>query len=146
MAGTKTSVYLSDSLREKLGVSPFGKRGASEAVSILADRYSFLLSSEINKLKKLFNEDEWEIMRAFVIGVEWKPVEKIRDGILHLSQDALDIEFKTMKVSRKQLEDKLQSLSVLQQFALVEELERFWEKINKETEELRNQKPDELKL
>lgn len=136
--GNKTSVYLSDELRKKLGVTPYGTRGGTDAVSIIADRYYLLVSAERTKMLSLFNDNEWELMRAVCVGVEWKPVEKIRDGVLHLIQDAADLEFEQMKVSKTQIVGKLRSLSLLQQFSLVEELETFWKDINIETQEARN--------
>lgn len=137
-SGSKTSVYLSSELKRKLGVQPFGIRKGSEAVSVLADRYYSLTATERNKLLSLFSENEWELMRAVCVGVEWKPADRIRDGVLHLIQDALDLEFEQMKVSRTQIEGKLRSLNLLQQFSLVEEIESFWKQINMETEEARN--------
>ncbi len=87
--------------------------------TILADRYKMLLANERDSLLSLFTEND------------------IRDGVLHLIKDALDIEFDQMKVSRTQIEVKLHSLTILQQFALVEELENFWIQIHRETEEER---------
>ncbi len=87
--------------------------------TILADRYKMLLANERDSLLSLFTEND------------------IRDGVLHLIKDALDIEFDQMKVSRSQIEVKLHSLTILQQFALVEELENFWIQIHRETEEER---------
>lgn len=138
LPGAKTSVYLSDELRRKLGVIPYGSRGASDAVSVIADRYYHLTSTERSKILALFNENEWELMKAVCAGIEWKPASNMRDGVLHCVQDAYDVEFEQMKVSRTQLEGKLRSLTVLQQFTLVEEIESFWTQIKIETEEARN--------
>ena len=84
-----------------------------------------------------FTEHECELLRAVFVGVEFKTENDIRDGVLNLIKDALDIEFEQMKVSRTQIEGKLHSLTILQQFALVEELENFWIQIHRETEEER---------
>ena len=105
--------------------------------AILADRYKMLLANERDSLLSLFTEHEWELLRAVFVGVEFKTENDIRDGVLHLIKDALDIEFNQMKVSRTQIEGKLQSLTIIQQFALVEELENFWIQIHRETEEER---------
>ncbi len=105
--------------------------------TILADRYKMLIANERDSLLSLFTENEWELLRAVFVGVEFKTENDIRDGVLHLIQEALDLEFEQLKVSRTQIEDKLHSLTILQQFALVEELENFWIQIHRETEEAR---------
>lgn len=105
--------------------------------TILADRYKMLIANERDSLLSLFTENEWELLRAVFVGVEFKTENDIRDGVLHLIKDALDIEFDQLNVSRTQIEGKLQSLTILQQFALVEELENFWIQIHRETEEAR---------
>lgn len=105
--------------------------------TILADRYKMLIANERDSLLSLFTENEWELLRAVFVGVEFKTENDILDGVLHLIQEALDLEFEQMKVSRTQIEGKLHSLTILQQFALVEELENFWIQIHRETEEER---------
>ena len=109
--------------------------------TILADRYKMLIENEKNNLLALFNENEWKLMQAVCTDMcydnEYSPTTDLKDFILKRVQEALDLEFEQMKVSRTQIEGKLQSLTVLQQFALVEELENFWIQINKETEEAR---------
>ena len=93
--------------------------------TILADRYKMLIADERYTLLSIFNDNEYS------------PTADLKNFILKRVQEALDLEFEQMKVSRTQIEGKLQSLTVLQQFALVEELENFWIQIKKETEEAR---------
>jgi len=110
----------------------------STETSIHVRRYNFLISLERNALLSLFNEDEWKFMQAvcsdMCYDTEYSAVIELQNFILNRVKEALDLEFKQMKVSRTQIEGKLLSLTVLQQFALVEELENFWIKIHKETE------------
>ena len=62
----------------------------------------------------------------------------MRSGILEHVKNALDMEFKALNVDRKKLIEKLEGLTINQQFALAEEIELFWEKIYAETEGAKN--------
>lgn len=138
--GRKTSIYVSDDFLRKIGVVENGKKRISKAIALVLERYSFLVRTEQNHIliSRLFSEKEWELMRAVCSGVEWEPAEIICDGVLRRVKKALDIEFEVMKVDRKALTEKLEKLTLNQQFALVEEIELFWEKIYAETEGAKN--------
>lgn len=124
--GRKTSIYLSDSLSEKLGCNSTVK--PTKAVSNLINRHYLVYSIERETLKKFFSEDELDFLSFICTGVIWEPAEKIRDGVLHQVQDCSDIIFEQKKHSRLELEEKLRSLSVSQQYTLVELLERIQSK------------------
>lgn len=129
MAATKTSVYMTDTLRQKLRIAPFGERGASEAVSIVIDRYSLIIRAEQKKLKEIFSDSEFQAMNNACSSTSWKPAEACRDGVLHNVQDSTQEELSN-DVGKSNLEKKLQSLSVSQQLALVEMIEQYWESQN----------------
>lgn len=127
MASTKTSVYMTDALREKLRIAPFGERGASEAVSLTIDRYSLIVKAEKKKLQGIFSDNEFLAMFNACSSASWRPAEACRDGVLHNVQDSTKEELSMYDVDRTALEEKLQSLSVSQQLALVEMVEAYWE-------------------
>jgi hypothetical protein len=122
--GKKSSIYLSDEIKAKLRVPP---RGPSAAVSATIDRYTALLAPERKRLESLFTQGEWNAMRNACNGTIWSPSETIRGGVLADIQDSLDEELEAYGAARAELEGKLSGLSVLQQYALVEMIEEFWE-------------------
>lgn len=140
LRGRKTCIYVTDRYLQKIGFVENGKKKLSKSISLVLDRYSYLIRNEQESIKNstLFTEKEWELMRAVCSGVEWEPAEIICDGVLRRVKKALDIEFEVMKVDRKALTEKLEKLNLNQQFALVEEIELFWEEIYAETEGAKN--------
>ena len=138
--GCKTSIYISYDLLKKVGYVENGKKSLGKAISLVLDRYSYLVRSEQEYILKngFFTEKEWELMRAVCSGVEWEHAELMRSGVLEHVKNALDMEFKALNVDRKKLIEKLEGLTINQQFALAEEIELFWEKIYAETEGAKN--------
>jgi len=122
--GKKTSVYLNDEIRAKLRCPP---RGASQAISETIERYSALLEPELRRLEVFFGPEEWNAMRNACNGTLWSAAS-MRGGVLADIEDSLDSELDSFGVSREGLLAKLQSLSPVAQFALVESIEEFWEK------------------
>lgn len=116
MAGVKSSIYLSDELREKLRTPPYGSRGTSSAVSITIDRFSVIKKSEETILKKIFSDKELKTLAELVSGTEFVPASVCRNGVLSIVQDS-DID------AKKELVKKLSELSTTQQIILVEMLE-----------------------
>ena len=45
MKGRKTSVYIKEDLQKALHIEPYGWRGASGAVKMVADRYTTLIKA-----------------------------------------------------------------------------------------------------
>lgn len=121
--GRKTSIYLSDSFSEKLGCNSTVK--PSKALSTLVNRHYQVYTAEKERLRNIFTEDELESLSSICEGVIWEPAEKIRDGVLHQVQDCSDYIFNQNNLSKTDLETKLRSLSVSQQYTLVELLERI---------------------
>ena len=121
--GKKTSIYLSADLAEKIRVPP---RGPSSAVSATIERYHALLDSEKKKLHLIFTAEEWNAMRNACNGTAWTAAS-IRGGVLANIQDSLDVEIESFGAVRFDLEQKIALLTPVQQFALVEMIEAFWE-------------------
>lgn len=124
--GRKTSIYLSDTLSEKLGCNPIVK--PTKAVATLINRHYLVFIAEKENLKKIFTKEDLAVLSSLCEGVNWDPPEKIRDGVLHQVQDCSDYIFNQNNLSKTDLETKLRSLSVSQQYTLVELLERIQSK------------------
>jgi hypothetical protein len=120
----KTSIYLTDDVSALLRCPP---RGPSEAVGIIAERYTALLEPEKRRLAALFTEGEWNAMRNACNGTAWTAAA-IRGGVLADIQDSMDIEIESFGAFRDKIELKLVALTSAQQFALVEMIEEWWEK------------------
>lgn len=120
----KTSIYLTDEVRALLRCPP---RGPSEAVGIVAERYTALLAPEKKRLTTLFSEGEWNAIRNACNGTIWSPWS-IRGGVHHNIIDSLNEEITAYGAIRADLEKKLFELTPVQQFALVEMIEEWWEK------------------
>lgn len=131
--GKKSSIYLSDEIKGKLRVPP---RGQSAAVSLTIDRYYSLLEPARKRLEALFDEGEWNAMRNACNGTMWTPAATIRGGVLANVQDSLDEEITEYGANRATLEGKLAGLTIVEQFALVEMLEAWWEEQGPAEEEI----------
>ena len=123
----KTSVYITEDRKQKLGMYAYLNRGASEAISILTDRHYYVLNFEIKRIIRLFSAEELELIYEVCRNVVWKPESTIHDGILHQIQYSPDSIFANLHTSRQSLENKLKSLTLPQQFLLVDEIERYWD-------------------
>lgn len=124
--GKKTSVYLTEELENKLNLNRF--RGLSEAIHCAVDRYQEIIGTERRKVEAMFSEGEWNTMRNACNGTVWVPAGIIRGGVLANIEDSLDEEIEAYGADRRELEEKLRGLSVIQQFALVELIEEWWAK------------------
>lgn len=127
----KTSIYLTDPIRTKLRTPP---RGPSRAVSETIDRYYALIAPERKRVQAFFTEAEWNSMRNACNGTAWTG-DTIRDGVLVNIQDSLDEEITRFCADRAILESKLRDLSPAAQYALVEEIEQWWEQYGVAEEE-----------
>ena len=122
--GKKTSIYLTDEIRAKLHSPP---RGPSQAIAEIAERYEAIIAPEKRRLEVFFAPEEWNAMRNACNGTLWTAAT-MRGGVLADIEDSLDGELDAFGVSRSALENKLRTLSLTAQFALVELIEEFWEK------------------
>lgn len=122
--GKKTSIYLTDELTAKLRLNE--DRGLSTALNETIDRYEEIIASERKRVQSMFSESEWNAMRNACNATLWHPAATIRDGVLVNIQDSLDEELDYYGADRETLEGKLRSLSVAQQFTLVEIIAQWW--------------------
>lgn len=127
-----SSIYLSDQMKQKLHIPPYGKRGPSKSVSRIVDRYTSIMDVERKKIHEIFSDEEMNVMYNAGKGTVWEPADAIRNGVLADIQDSTDTEITFFGADRKTLENKLLQLTIGQQFALVEEIELFWENVSQE--------------
>ena len=121
------SIDLNKDLCEKLYIAPWARK-PEEAVNKIAERYFYFIFDEKKKIQQIFSEDELFFMCIVCKQEDWSPAEKLYDGVLQVV-DSFDDEFYELSsLSKTQLEGKLRSLSVLQQFALVDYIEEYWYK------------------
>jgi hypothetical protein len=124
--GTKTSIYINDDIADKMP-SP-GVSEPSNSMARAVDRLSAILEPSCKRLEQYFTEGEWNTMRNACSSTSWERANSVRHGVLANIEDSLDIELESYGVDRKTLEDKLKALTVAEQFALVDSLERWWAK------------------
>lgn len=117
--GQKRSIYLSQPIQAIIGPSRSGE--LSGRIANIVDRYSVLCKSEQRALKRLFTQTELNVIAAASASVSWTPALRIVGGILaNFEDNVLDGALNEGKVNTPQIADKLRSLSVGQQIALVE--------------------------
>lgn len=122
MKGRKTSVYIKEDLQKALHIEPYGWRGASGAVNMVAERYTTLIKSGEKKVSGIFTEKEFKAIFNVCCGKKWIPAAVIRIGVLAMVQDAEENEL--LGVNKEELVEKLTGLSPLESFALVELIEQ----------------------
>ena len=119
------SIDLSKDLCEKLYIAPWARK-PEEAVNKIAERYFYFISDEKKKIQQIFSEDELFFMCIVCKQEDWSQAEKLYDEVLQVV-DSFDDEFYELSsLSKIQLKDKLQSLSILQMFALIDYIEEYW--------------------
>jgi len=123
--GQRTSIYLTDDLKAKLKLGR--SRGLSEALNMAIDRYQEIIDAERKRMNSIFTEGEWNAMRNSCNGTLWVPAALIRGGVLANIEDSLDEEIESFGADRETLEGKLRELTVVQQFALVDMIEQWWD-------------------
>lgn len=129
----KTSVYITDKIRWLLRLEPYGSRSPSAIVSTIADRYTLLISIGQKKLQNVFTAEELEAMYNVCSAIDWTPATTVRAGVLINIEDANEAEL--LNIDKKKLIEKLSALSPLEQFALVEKIEAYWDKVEKKAKE-----------
>ena len=123
------SIDLSKDLCEKLYIAPWARK-PMEAINKVSDRYFCFIEREKKKLAHIFSEKEFQFMCVACRDVDWSPAEKLYDGVLREISDLEDEYYLAIEVSKTQIEGKLRSLTVFQQFALVDLIEEYWFKNN----------------
>ena len=119
------SIELNKELCEKLYIAPWARK-PEEAVNKIAERYFYFISDEKKKIQQIFSEDELFFICIVCKQEDWSQAEKLYDGVLQVV-DSFDDEFYELSsLSKTQLKDKLQSLSILQMFALIDYIEEYW--------------------
>ena len=122
--GKKTSIYINDTYLEKIGAAPYTSKKNATARSNLIDRHFYVYKLELKNVLSKFKKNELSLIKDICKNIEWQPAEKLHDGILHQIQFTDEKEFVRENISKSELEDKLRSLTLPQQFILVEALER----------------------
>lgn len=122
--GKKTSIYINDTYLEKIGAAPYTSKKTATARSNLIDRHFYVYKLELKIVLSKFKKNELGLIKDICRNIEWQPAEKLHDGILHQIQLTDEKEFVRENISKSELEDKLRSLTLPQQFILVEALER----------------------
>lgn len=125
----KTSVYITDKIRQLLRLEPYGSRSPSAIVNTVADRYALLISIGQKKLQNIFTDEEFAAMCNVCSSTDWMPATTLRNGVLINVEDADETEL--LDVDKKKLIEKLSELSPLEQFALVEKIEAYWDSVAK---------------
>ena len=120
----KTSFYLSKKIESKLRITP--ERRLSATISTVIDRYVSIMDHEKKKLLKYFTIEEWNTLYSVCTGTIFDSTS-IRRSVLINLQDSMDYEIKDFGANKKYLEDKLQSLELVQDYALVELIEEWWD-------------------
>lgn len=119
MAGIKSSIYLTDSIRRKLKITPYGERGTSEAVSMVVSRYDKIMREAVRDIKDMFSEEELiECTNACLSTV----LDDTPDTVLINIEDTYPEEC-LYPENKSFLEQKLRKLTMTQQFALLELIE-----------------------
>ena len=119
------SIELNKELCEKLYIAPWARK-PEEAVNTIVKRYFYFISDEKKKIQQIFTDDELFFMCIVCKAEDWSQAEKLYDGVLQGVDSFEDDFYELSSLSKTQLEDKLRSLTVLQQFALVDYIEEYW--------------------
>ncbi len=129
--GDKTSIYMSEELSAKIepmlkrlaAEESDKKRGLSAALTIVADRYVELMTRERRALRELFSQGEINLMLNNALSSSYEPAAVIPGAALADTEDEDDVIFEEYGVDRAVLLEKLRTLNLGQQFALVDWLE-----------------------
>lgn len=117
------TINLSDNIRKLLKLPPWGNRQAANAISSKVERYSLIMAEEKNQIIMMFPIEEIELFHNLCKNTKFVPAIKCKDGILLEVVNAADDMFNGL--DRNKIKNKLQSLTTLQNIALVEVLEDY---------------------
>ncbi len=93
-------------------------------------RYLYLLELGTAGLETKFTASELSLMCDVCNGTWWQPAVTIQNGILYDCEDTEPEIYEKWKVDRAPFLAKLRTLPVLEQFALVAAVERFWRRVS----------------
>ncbi len=117
--GQKRSIYISQSIQAIIGPSRSGE--LSGRIADIVDRYGVLCKTEQRAIKRLFTPAELNVIATTSANADWTPALRIAGGFLASFEDSvLDGSLNEGSASTNQIADKLRSLNVGQQIALVE--------------------------
>lgn len=122
--GKKTSIYLSEKL-ESLIEKYKRLGGPGEALTALADRYDTITSIGKRKIRNKFSTDEIMMLVYQGLSTVYEPAGVIPGAILADIEDMDPNDFKSRKIDRAALLEKLRTLTIDEQFALVDWLEEL---------------------
>ncbi len=119
----ESSSQLTEDLKLLLRIPP---RVPSEAISIVAERYAAILAPERKHISRIFTDSEMRAIQQACKDMKWSPWSII-GGVLATIRITSNEMLYAFNVDRAALESKLSGLSHVQQFALIEMIEEFWE-------------------
>lgn len=132
----KASVYLADRIRRVIG--DVGQGELSGRIADIVDRYGVICDMGALELERAFTADELRALCAATWSTLWQPASTIIRGILADWEDSKpDGLYAEWHVDGKAVSAKLRALSVGQQIALVEYLERLKRRLCAESETAR---------
>jgi hypothetical protein len=80
-------------------------------------------------MPEIFTREEYTAILAVCNGTIFQPAGVIRGGVLADVEDSLDSEITVHGADKEALVAKLRTLSPLQQYALVESIESYWDNL-----------------
>lgn len=119
------AIELNKELCEKLYIAPWARK-PEEAINTIVERYFYFISDEKKKIQQIFTDDELFFMCIICKAEDWSQAEKLYDGVLQVVDSFEDDYYELSSLSKTQLKDKLQSLSILKMFALIDYIEEYW--------------------
>ncbi len=122
------SLRLPDALATQLDArSEPGRGGLSEAVRESLKRYFYLLDISRREIQDQFTGGEISLLADVCNGTMFE--SHTLSGVLADAEDAEDAYYDKWGVDRKVLLSKLNALTLCQQAALVDAIERFWTRV-----------------
>lgn len=125
MKGKRTSIYRNSLMDTRLKDYESRYEGLSSAITVIVDRYAELMAIERRELRKLFSQEEVNIMLNNALSTIYEPAGIIAGAVLADTEDEIESQFEFFEVDRDVLLAKLRGLNVGQQFALVDWLEEL---------------------
>jgi hypothetical protein len=132
MKGKRTSIYRNSLMDTRLKDYESRYEGLSSAITVIVDRYAELMAIERRELRKLFSQEEINIMLNNALSTCYEPAGIVAGAVLADTEDEIESQFEFFEVDRDVLLAKLRGLNVGQQFALVDWLEELRAKADKE--------------
>jgi len=125
MKGKRTSIYRNSLMDTRLKDYESRYGGLSSAITVIVDRYAELMAIERRELRKLFSQEEVNIMLNNALSTIYEPAGIVAGAVLADTEDEIESQFEFFEVDRDVLLAKLRGLNVGQQFALVDWLEEL---------------------